>query len=136
MVFAAVLSPLFSIGGLMKAFGAEGFVLTIHKHEILPAEEVPLVAWTVALIEVVVGLLLGIGLLRLRYLAIALLCTLSMLVTFTVYLIVVAAVRGAHEGCGCGAIVHTSAMNAIIRNAILILVALGAFLVMSRRIPP
>lgn len=111
------------------------FADAIHRHEILPFEVVPSVAASVAGLEAGLGLLLAVSLAAAARRRWALLWALALLASFSVYLAVVYAVRGADESCSCGALVEATARDGLLRNGGLIALFAGAFVVETRRAP-
>lgn len=114
-----VLGALFILSGAAKVMDAQSFMATLPLYH-LPEWIIPL-GTLVPPLEVALGLALVLGI-ALRPAALA---ALAMLITFSV-LLVIGIMGGELETCGCfGAYLETSPELGLVRNLVLIVLALG-----------
>lgn len=122
----------FGLSGLGKLSDTRGAKDGIHAHQILPTTTVSGLVLVVTTIELACAAAMTIALVIRPLRPWALLSTLSLLCSFTTYLLIVSIVRGPHESCACGAVISAGARSGAIRNLLIAAILLAGMVVTSR----
>lgn len=116
-------AALFAYAAWQKGLGLDRFEAELRLQGVLPASLLHIAPKIIVVFEWAVVAVLLVGVFLRRVQAVLAAGLIGLLTSMTLYLVFVAATKGLSLSCGCAGKIELSIANAILRNAVLLLIA-------------